>query len=136
MATRVPDAVRNAIVDAIVDRLDAGPAAGKIRIYTGAQPADADDAPSGTLLADIALPDPAFGNAANGSASANAIPSDTVDVTGVAGWFRALDSQDNRVLDGSVSAVGGGGDMKLGSTNLQAGADVDISTWTVTMPGG
>lgn len=136
MATRVPDAVRNAMVDAVVDRLDAGAAAGKVRIYTGAQPADADDAASGTLLVEIPLPDPAFGAAAAGSAAANAIAAAAATQAGNAGWFRALDSDNNKVLDGSVTATGGGGDMELNTVALVAGVDVDITTWTVTQPAG
>lgn len=136
MATRVPDAVRNAVVNAVVDRLDAGSGAGHVRIYSGTQPADADDAASGTLLADIPLSDPAFGDAAAGVASANAVAADPADVSGNAGWFRALDSDNNKVLDGSVTATGGGGDMTLNTVALVATVDVDITTWTVTMPAG
>lgn len=136
MATRVPDARRNAIVDSVVDALDAGAGAGIIRIYSGAQPATADTAPSGTLLATITLPDPAFGAAAAGSASAGAIAAAAATTTGTAGWFRALDSALVTVLDGSVTATGGGGDMQLNTTSLVSGVDVDITTWTVTMPAG
>lgn len=136
MATRVPDARRNALADTVVDALDAGAGPGYIEIRTGAQPADADDAATGTLLATIPLPNPAFGAAASGSASANAIAAAPASGTGDAGWFRAFDDDDNKVLDGSVTAAGGGGDCELATIALQAGVDVDISTWTVTMPAG
>lgn len=136
MATRIPDAVRNAVVSAVVARLDAGVGPGHVRIYSGAQPADADDPATGTLLADIPLPDPVFGAPVGGSASAGAIPPDPAEATGTAGWFRALDSDNNTVLDGSVTETGGGGDMTLNTVSLVAGIDVDITTWTLTMPGG
>lgn len=134
MATRIPDAVRNAVVDAVVDRLDAGAAAGKVEIRTGAQPADADDAATGTLLATITLGDPAFGAAAAGVATANAIATDTGDAAGTAGWFRALDSDNNKVIDGDITATGGGGDMELNTTTISVGVDIDITSWTVTAP--
>lgn len=136
MATRVPDARRNAIVDSVVDALDAGSGAGKVEIRTGSQPADADDAATGTLLATCTLSDPAFGAAASGSASANAIAAVAAVATGTAGWFRALDSDNNKVLDGSVTATGGGGDMELNTTSLVSGVDVDLTSWSVTMPAG
>lgn len=136
MATRVPDARRNAIVDSVVDALDAGAGAGTIKIYTGSQPADADDAETGTLLATIPCSDPAFGSASAGSASANAIAPVAASATGTAGWFRAEDSTGANVLDGNITATGGGGNMELNSTSLVSGVDVDITTWTVTMPAG
>lgn len=134
MATRVPDARRNGIVDSVVDALDAGAAAGKVEIRTGSQPADADDAATGTLLATATCSDPAFGSAASGTATANAIAAVAAVATGTAGWFRALDSDNNKVLDGSITATGGGGDMELNTTSLVSGVDFDITSWTVTCP--
>lgn len=136
MATRVPDARRNGIVSSVVTALDAGAGPGTIKIYVGAQPADADDAPPGALLATIPLSDPAFGAPAAGAASANAIAAVGASGTGNAGWFRAADSAGATVVDGSVTATGGGGDMTLNTIALVAGVDVDITTWSVTMPAG
>jgi hypothetical protein len=39
MAIKISTAARNAMADALVDLLDAGAGAGKIRIYDGTQPA-------------------------------------------------------------------------------------------------
>lgn len=135
MATRIPTAARNAAANAIVDLLDAGSGAGIIRIYTGSQPASANDAASGTLLGTLTLTDPAFGNAATGVATASAITSDTsADATGTAGWFRALDSDAATVIDGSITATGGGGDLTLDSVSIVAGGTIAVTSWTVTMP--
>lgn len=136
MATRIPTNSRNAAADAVVDRLDAGAGAGKVRIYTGSQPASANDAATGTLLVDIPLNDPAFGAAATGVATMDDTPTPSANAgaTGTAGWFRALDSDDNTVIDGSVTATGGGGDMELNTTSLVSGVAVSITAWTVTMP--
>lgn len=137
MATRIPTARRNALADSLVDALDAGAGPGIIRIYTGTQPASANTAPSGTLLGTLTLSDPAFGNAANGVATAGSITGDTsADATGTAGWFRALDSDGNTVIDGSVTATGGGGDLTLSSVSIVAGGAINITGWTVTMPSG
>lgn len=137
MATRIPTASRNAACDAVVDRLDAGAAAATIEIRTGAQPASANDAASGTLLGTLTLSDPAFGAAAAGVATASAITQDSAaDATGTAGWFRAKDSDGNTVIDGSITATGGGGDMTLASTSITTGEPIQVTSWTVTMPAG
>lgn len=137
MATRIPTATRNAIADAVVDRLDAGAGAGYIEIRSGSQPATGDTAASGTLLATHTLSDPAFGAAASGVATAAAIGDDvSIDATGTAGWFRAYDSDADAVIDGSVTATGGGGDMQLDSVSLIAGGTSSITAWTVTAPAG
>lgn len=136
MAVRLPTASRNAAADAIVDRADAGAAAGKLRIYTGAQPASANDAASGTLLADVTLVDPAFGNAATGVATLADPGAVTGSAAGNAGWFRILDSDLNTVMDGSVTATGGGGDLTLSNISIASGQTVDITGGSVTMPAG
>lgn len=136
MATRIPTASRNAAADAVVDRLDAGSAAGYVEIRTGSQPATGNDVASGTLLATITLNDPGFGAAASGTATADVSPALTAAAvaTADAGWFRAYDSDDNAVIDGSVTATGGGGDMQLNTIALVTAVDVTITAWTITMP--
>jgi len=137
MATRISMARRNGAVDSVVDALDAGAAEGYVEIRTGAQPADPDTTETGTLLATLTLSDPAFGAATGGTATANPITGDnSADATGNAGWFRAYDGDGTPVIDGSVTAVGGGGDMELSSTSIVAGGEVNITSWTFTAPAG
>lgn len=135
MATRISTSARNAAASAIAGLLDAGPAAGYIEIRTGSQPATANTAASGTLLATLPLSDPAFGAASTGTVTAAAISSDTsADNTGTAGWFRAYDSTGAAVIDGSVTATGGGGDMTLDSVSIVATGTVAVTAWSITMP--
>lgn len=136
MATRIPTNSRNAAADGVVDRLDAGAGAGTLEIRTGSQPASANDAATGTLLATLTLNDPAFGAAAAGVATANAIAADAGDADGTAGWFRAKDSDANTVIDGSITVTGGGGDLELNTVSISTGVDVEVTAWTVTMPAG
>lgn len=136
MAIRLPTATRNAKVDAAVDLIDAGAAAGTLKIYSGSQPAAADDAATGTLLATFTLPDPCFGAAASGTATASAITNVNASATGTAGWFRVADSDGNTVHDGSVSVTGGGGDLELNTTSLVSGVAVSITSYTYTQPAG
>ena len=136
MATRIADAARNAAADAVVDRIDAGAGAGTLKIYTGSQPADADDAESGTLLVTITFSDPAFGAAASGSAAADTTPalSAAAVAAGTAGWFRVEDSTGANVFDGSVTATGGGGDIELDNTSIASGQTVTVSSLSFAVP--
>lgn len=135
MAIRLAVASRNAAADAVVDRLDGGPAAATIDVRTGTQPATADDAATGTLLVTITLADPAFGSAASGAALVASTPrSGTAVATGTAGWFRAKDSTGATVFDGAVTVTGGGGDLTLATTSVVSGADVRITSGSYTQP--
>ncbi len=107
--------------------------AGKLRIYTGAQPATADDGiGAATLLAELVFANPAFGAAVNGVATANAIASDvTADATGTATWFRVWKSDGvTPIWDGSVGTAAA--DLVLNSVAIQAGARVDVTSLTLT----
>lgn len=135
MAVRLSTATVNAKANAAVDLLDAGAGAGTIKIYTGSQPASANDAVSGTLLATFTLADPAFGNAAAGVATLASTPRTTAAVAaGTAGWFRAADSTGATVFDGSVTATAGGGQIELNTTTLSVGVDVELTSGTYTQP--
>jgi hypothetical protein len=135
MTYRYPTTVRNSLGDLLTDLIDAGAAAGKIEIRTGAQPASADDAATGTLLATVTLIDPAFGAWASGSATMSNPASVNAVATGTAGWFRILDSNNVKVMDGAVTATGGGGELELSTTAIVSGNPVDLSGGTLTAPG-
>lgn len=136
MTTRIPDASQQAACDAVVDRTDVG-GAGSLKIYSGSQPADADTAPTGTLLVTIALAATAFGSAnSSGQASLASTPrSGTGAAAGTAGWFRIVSGGGSNVMDGSVTATGGGGDLTLDNTSIAVGQTVNINSLTYTQPG-
>jgi hypothetical protein len=132
MAARITTAARNAAADAVVDLVDGGAGAGKLRIYTGSQPATADTAASGTLLVDIALADPAFGTASSGAAALAGTPrSNTASAAGTAGWFRVLDSNNVAVFDGAI-----GVELTLDNNSIASGQTVNITSLTYTQPAG
>lgn len=137
MATRIPDAAQNAAVDAVVDRADVGAGAATLKIYTGAQPADADTDPAGTLLVTITLNDPAFDAAASGSAALDVAPalSGTAVATGTAGCFAIEDSTGVNILQGDVTTVAvGTGDLLLDNTSITTSQTVNITALTVSIP--
>lgn len=140
MTTRIANGAAKAAADAVVDLLDAGSGAGYIEVRTGSQPASVGTAATGTLLGTLTLTDPAFGAATTASpavATASSISDDSsADDSGTAGWFRAYDSDDNAVIDGSISESGGGGDMIIDDATIVAGGTISVSAWTISMPTG
>lgn len=137
MATRISTAAQNAACDAVVDLVDGGAGAGYVEIRSGSQPATANTAASGTVLATITYSDPAFGASAAGTATADITPALTdasADNTGTAGWFRVYESGGTGIWDGSVTVTGGGGDMTVNTTSLVAGVAFTITAQTLTMP--
>jgi len=136
VATRLSAASRNAATNAVVAVADADVGAGTIQIRTGAQPATADLAATGTLLATLTMADPSFGASAAGVATLDATPvlSTTGVAAGTAGWFRMLDNSGDTVLDGEVTVTGGGGEMELNTTTISIGVVVEVTAGTLTTP--
>jgi hypothetical protein len=131
MATiTVSTGTANAIVDAVVDRLDGG-APGTIEVRTGVKPASPDDAATGTLLATFTLSNPAFGSASGRSASINAVASVTAVATGTAGYFRAKNSAGTAQFDGDVGTAGE--ELNLNTTSITSGGTVSVTGGTVSV---
>lgn len=124
MAITMTTAARNAAADAVVDLVDAGAGAGKLKIYTTGL---------GTLLATLTFSDPAFGAASTGVCTASAITSDTAaDDTGTAAVFTVTDSNDAEVFRGTVGTSGA--DLNLNTVAITAGVEVSVSSFTYTQP--
>ena len=134
MTLGLATSARNAMCDSLVDLLDAGAGAATIQIRSGTRPANPNTTATGTLLATVTLADPAFGSASTGVATLTDPASVNAVASGTASWFRALDSNAAAVMDGDVTATGGGGDLTLGTTSLTSGLAVDITGGTVTVP--
>lgn len=136
MAWGLSTAARNAAGTAVTGLIDAGPAAGTMQIRSGTRPASPQVAASGTLLATVAFGDPAFGAWSSGSSSPADPAAVTAVATGTASWCRVLDSTGAAVMDGDVTATGGGGDVTLGSTSIASGQQVDITGGSLSVPQG
>lgn len=120
----IATSIRNTICDAFVDALDAGAGAGTLKGYTAAFAA---------LLFTLTFSDPAFGSAAAGVATANAISDDTsADATGTAAVLRLADSTPTTVAEGTISTSGA--DLNLNTTSITTGDRVSCSAATITMP--
>lgn len=124
-------------LDAMLDLLDAG-GAGKLRIYSGTAPADADAALSGnTLLAELTLSATGFANSTDANpgatSAANAITQDSsADATGTATFCRLANNAGTCVWQGTVTVTGGGGNLQLVTTSIVSGQPVSCSSFTMT----
>ena len=105
-----------------------------MQIRSGTRPATANTTATGTLLATVTFADPAFGNSSAGVATVTDPAAVTAAATGTASWVRILDSNAAAVMDGDVTATGGGGDVTLASTSIVSGQTVDITGGTLAMP--
>lgn len=125
---------RNARLDAIET---AAGASAKLRIYSGAAPADCAAAASGTLLCEMDLPADYMAAAATGSKA----KSGTWAGTGAAGagagtnagYFRIVDNAGTTChIQGTITVTDGGGDMTLDNISIANGQAVTVNTFTLT----
>ena len=132
---RVITATRNAALDLIRTAIDAGPAAGTIKFYTGTQPVDANTALSGnTLLGTLTCTDPSAPAASGGVLTLSAITQDTAaDASGTATFVRVQDSTGAVVFDADVGTASA--TVIMPSTTITAGEPIQITSFTVTWSG-
>jgi hypothetical protein len=125
----------NATVNGQGDNLAARLNNGYLRLYTTAQPANADTALGAqTLLSEHRFSATAAPATSAGVITFNAITSATAGNTGVATWFRALASDGTTVvMDGNVDVTANTPNLVLNSTSISSGATVTISAFTHTV---
>lgn len=123
MATRFNTAKRNALADTGVASL------AFLDVYTGGQPASAQDAATGTLLGTVT--GITWGAGAAGVASRTASDTVVAAATGTAGWGRFRNTGDTLRMDGVVGA-----EFTLNDNNIVVGGNVSITTATLTQPAG
>ena len=129
MALTVTAAVAQSLASALATAIGSG---ATIQIRSGSKPATPETAASGTLLVTVSISG-SFA-ASGGSITAADPASASPAASGTAGYFRLLTSGGTAILDGTVTATGGGGDMTLGSTTITTGVPVDLGVPTFTVP--
>lgn len=125
--TQLADATVEAQASALASLLDNG----YLRIYDGAQPANANTAVSTqTLLAELRFAATAESSVTGGLITFAAITADSsANATGTAAWFRCLSSDGTTVvLDGSVGTSGA--NLVMSTTTITAGQTVSCSSFT------
>lgn len=130
MALQLSVAARNARLDSIETVVGA---TAKLQIRSGAQPANAGTAASGTLLCEITLPSDWMAAASAGSKAKLGTWSGTGAAAGTAGHFRVVDNAGTTChLQGSITATSGGGDMELDNTSIAVSQTVTVNTFTLS----
>ena len=124
MAVTHPTAVRTAIADFVVDQLDVNSPPGKLIMQTAGS----------ATVATLTFANPAFGAAASGTATANAIVADTNAVGGTVAKAELRQGGATPIILCSVTATGGGGDIQLNSVVISAGQQVSITSLTYSAP--
>lgn len=126
MALAFSSTLRNNMLDQITSAVGAS---GKLRIYDGTRPATGGTAT--TLLAELTL-NATFAPAASGGVlTLNSITADaSADATGTATWFRLVTSGGTFVVDGNVGTSGS--DLNLNTTSIVTGANVSVTSFTIT----
>ena len=142
MTVRLSTGLRNKVLDS--GFADAFDTTGRINIYTGSQPSNANDAASGTLLGTLTLASDSIpSGASTGVLTFGTITSDTsADASGTAGWGRIYRTGDtapgsaagtsDRRLDFAISTSGS--DVNFDTVTFVAGGTIAITSLTVTLP--
>lgn len=135
MTMRIKESLRNLRLAVLSTAADAGSGPATIEVRTGAQPATADTAASGTLLVTFTCEDPAFASPSAGVMDLDAAPDLTAVAvaSGTAGWARMLDSNGVTVFDGAVAATGSP-EFLITSTSISNGQTVTLTVGSITDP--
>lgn len=124
MAVRLNTALRTTMAGAVDSTYT-------LTVYTGSQPATANDSPTGTQLVQITG---IYFNAADSGAITlfDDTFEGTATATGTAGWARLTDG--TNVIDGAVATSGS--DFNLSTTSITEDDVVRLNSLTITMPAG
>ena len=127
MAVTLETAARNAACNAVVDLVD-----------VGASPAwlELDDSAYNILVL-IYLPNPSFGAASTGVATAAGLPlTATCIAPGTMSKYRVFDRSgtSTQVWEGTIGLSGSGADMIVDAVAIVAGQAISITSWTHTHP--
>ncbi len=138
MTVQLSTLVRNAVLDAIEATIGAS---ARLHIYSGAKPVLTTDAPTGTLLVDMALPADWMNSAATASKEKlgawTGVGTAGAGTGTAAGYFR-ITNNDGTVagIQGNVTVAGGGGDMTLVNTSIAQNQVVAVNTFTLNAGNG
>ena len=123
-------AVRNAVANAVKDTV--GNSGSYLRLYTGAQPATADNTATGTLLCEINLGS-GFIDATTGFTElANPGEVGTAVASGTPGYGRWTNYAGTINVDGSVGTAGA--DFIISPASITNGQDVTVTSVKLTQP--
>lgn len=122
MAITLETVARNGACNGTVDLIDVGSGTALLRIRQGS-----------TTLCNISLPNPAFGSASTGTATAAGLPlSGTGIAAGTPDGFQVLNRDGTVIFSGTAGTSGT--DCILASATIALGGTVTVTGWTHTQP--
>lgn len=128
MTISIATATRNLALDRITTDIGAS---GRLRIYDGTPPANANAALSGNnLLADLPLSATFAPAASGGVLTASAITTTNAALSGTASFFRLTTSGGTAVLQGSMGTSGQ--DLNMNTLAIVSGGPVAVSSFVLT----
>ncbi|MES2903282.1 MAG: hypothetical protein V4696_03775 [Pseudomonadota bacterium] len=133
MTVQIADSIANAMLDSWESAIGTTP---KLRIRTGAPPANVAAASTGTILVEIDLPSDWMAAAAARSKAAQGSWVDAAaNNPGTAGHYEIVKADGTtRQEQGTVTATGGGGDMTIDNVVIAVGQQVTVTSFTRSMP--
>jgi hypothetical protein len=127
--TGLPTGTTNGLNEKIRDLIDAGGAAGTLRIYKGAIPGPNGTPAGGDLLAELPLAYPCAQSSVAGALTFDPITADPdAAATGTATWARIVTSAGASVIDLDVKGTGGGGSLELNTVTINIGDPVAVTS--------
>ena len=126
MAVTHPVGTRDGIVNYVTGQINSGTPPGKLQFQTAANAA----------VATVTFGNPAFGASSGGTATANATVDDTNAIGGTIakGVMQTGSATPAVIVQFSVTATGGGGDIEMNSVVVSAGQTVHITSLTYSGP--
>jgi len=123
MTVTLETVARNAACDGVVDLVDSGAGTATLVCYTAAD----------ATLITINLPNPAFGAASVGVATANGTPlSGTASATGTLAKYAVFSRDSTKLWGGSIGTSGA--DMIVDNTSITSGQTMNVTSWTHNQP--
>jgi hypothetical protein len=132
MTIQFAQSTAHAMLDAIETDLGASPV---MYLRSGSPPATCAGADTGTLISTIAMAANAFADAASwAKAISGALQDASADAQGTLGHWRIKTSGAVTKVQGTITATGGGGDMTVDNTSVNAGQQIDVSSFSIGFP--
>jgi len=135
MAIQTSGALRSAMLNQYESTIGTAP---KLFLFTGTPPANADAAPTGTILATLTLPsDWMTASSAGSSITLSGSWTGTGSAAGTAGHYRlCANASTTGTLCGEQGLVGvGTGDLQVDNVVVASGQAITITGWTRTQSG-
>lgn len=132
---RIAETVRDAMLEALLARIDESSAPATLEIYSGTIPDSPDDTPgAGVLLATLTLSQPA-GSVAGGALTFDAISQDpSADATETAAWGRLKDGDGDVIFDANLGVTIGQFAIVINTTAIVTGGPVQVTSAVITIP--